>query len=95
MIENDKTYVISAWIKTSREIELNSHVLNINRVADNSYRVGLSDTLFKPYWKKYSWIYNSGSDHSGEYQTRHIIYIDTDLPLEVYWCGFQIEKKDH
>ena len=93
-IEDNKTYAISAWMKASRNQSFNGHLLNINRDSDNTYRVGDGIDLTTA-WERYSWIYNSGTGHAGEYQTRHIIYIDDNLPLEVYWSGFQIEEKDH
>jgi len=91
-IEDNKTYTISAWMKASRNQIFNGHLLNINRASDNAYRLG-GDISLSTEWERYSWVYNSGTGHAGEYQTRHIIYIDDDLPLEIYWSGFQVEEK--
>ena len=93
-ILDNKTYTISGYMKASRNISFNGHCLNINRISDNTYRLagGFSVTTD---WKRYSWTYDSGSGHAGLYQSRHIIYDDSDLPLEIYWCGFQVEEKPY
>ncbi len=93
-IEDNTTYIISAWMKASRDQSFNGLLLDINRPSDNAYRTGDGIDLTTE-WTRYSWTYNAGSGHAGQYHTRHIIYIDDNLPLEVYWSGFQIEEKDH
>ena len=92
-IEDNKTYTISAWMKASRNQDFNGHLLNINRPADNVYRTG-DIIVLTTEWKRYSWVYNSGTGHAGQYHTRHIIYIDNP-PLEIYWSGFQVEEKSY
>lgn len=89
-IQDNKTYIISAYMKANRDENLNAHVLNINREADNAYRTSGSYNL-STNWQKYSWVYNSSIGHSGQYHSRHIIYVDNDLPFETYWSGFKVE----
>jgi len=91
-IENNTTYIISAYIKANRNQSFNGHLLNINRPSDNRYKTSSGFDVTTE-WQRYYWVYNSSSDDAGTYHTRHIIYIDDNLPLEVYWSGFQIEKK--
>ncbi|MFP4514824.1 MAG: LamG domain-containing protein [Parcubacteria group bacterium] len=91
-IENNTTYIISAYIKANRNQSFNGHVLNINRPSDNRYKTSSGFDVTTE-WQRYYWVYNSSSDDAGTYQAKHIIYIDDNLPLEVYWSGFQIEEK--
>jgi hypothetical protein len=90
-IEDNKTYIISAYLKASRNESFNGHILNINRPSDNAYRTSGTSNITTQ-WQKYSWIYESGSGHAGSYHTKHIIYVDNDLPLEVYWSGLEIRE---
>lgn len=94
-ITNNTTYTISVYMKASTNVTLDPYCLCINRIADNAYRTAAVNFYLTTTWQRYSWTYTSGSDHAGTYQSRHIIYIDNDLPIEIYWCGFQIEQKDH
>jgi len=92
-IKNDTTYVVSGWVKASRPVYVSGYFLSINRPLDNAYRLGTAQTLTTD-WVRYSWIYNAGSGHAGTYLSRDIIYIDDDLPLDIYWSGFQVEERD-
>jgi hypothetical protein len=95
-IEDNKTYTISCWVKSNKNKILNhNYTLCINRANDNTYRIPSSPLTVTTEWVRYSWIYNSGTGHSGNYRTRHIVYDDDDLPLDVYWSGFQIEEKSY
>lgn len=94
-IENNRIYTISAYMRSNQpSVSVLGYALCINRYSDNSYRLGSSITLSTE-WQRISWIYVSGSDHAGRYKSRHIIYNDDNLPLEVYWCGFQVEEKPY
>ena len=95
-IENNKTYSISCWMKANHEQSVDSNLyLCINRSSDNTYRYNPSIYLTTE-WVRYSWTYVSGADHSGTtYISRHIVYDNDNLPLEVYWCGFQVEEKSY
>jgi hypothetical protein len=94
-IENNKTYAISAWIKANKDASVRGHALCINRRADNTYRVPPFNLPLTTEWQRFSWVYETGADHAGAYCARHIIYNDQDLPLEIYWCGFQVEEKSY
>lgn len=94
-IKDNTTYTISCYMKSSIPVTVNQYALCINRNVDNKYRVG-NDINLTTEWKRYYWVYNSLSGHSGTtYQGRHIIYLDNDLPISVYWCGFQVEEGDY
>ena len=89
-IEDSKNYIISAWMKASQTVTLNGYAIDLNRASDNAYRTGTTPIL-NTSWQRVSWIYNSGLNHAGNYQSRQIIYVDNDLPLDVYWSDFQVE----
>ena len=90
-IENNKTYIVSAWIKANQTVNnISAHILNINRTADNAYRTGGTYNLTTS-WQRFFWVYSAGADHAGSYKSRHIIYDDTGLPLDIYWTGFTVE----
>lgn len=93
-IEDNKVYTISAWMKSNISVTVNGYALDINRASDNTYRTGPSISLTTE-WKRYSWTYTSGTGHAGIYQARNIIYVDDNLPFEIYWSGFQVEEKPY
>lgn len=91
-IENNKTYIVSAYLKASRNISgIQPYVIGLNRTVDNAYRNGPTLNLTTE-WQRYSWVYNTGSDHAGIYSNRGIVYENNSLPLEVYWSGFQVQE---
>ncbi len=92
-IKDNTTYIISAWMKASRNVYVSAYVLCINRISDNAYRTGPSGLDLTTQWQRFSWVYHAEAGHAGDYQARHIIYADENLPLEVCWCGFQVEKQ--
>jgi hypothetical protein len=82
-------------MKANKDVTVSPHGLNLNRPSDNAYRTGSTISL-NTEWKRVVWQYNSGSDHEGLYHSRGIIYNDGgDLPLEIYWAGFQVEEKEN
>ncbi|MCL4354800.1 DUF2341 domain-containing protein [Patescibacteria group bacterium] len=90
-IEDSKRYIVSSWIKGSRaETNLSQYATDLNRISDNAYRTS-SVIQLTTNWQRTSWIYNSAAGHAGTYQSRGIVYVDTNLPLDVMWSGFQIE----
>ncbi len=95
-IEDNTTYTISVYMKASRKVtNLNGYATCINKQSSNSYRVGINPNLDTE-WQRFYWTYTSGVGHAGnDYMSRHIIYIDDNLPVDIYWCGFMVEKKDH
>ncbi len=93
-IEDNKVYTISAYMKANMNVSLIAYALSLNRTADNAYRVG-SDMNLTTNWQKITWTYNSGTGSGGSYVARSIVYIDNNLPLEVYWCCFQVEGKSY
>lgn len=95
IIEDNKTYNISCYMKASYNVTLNGYCLDLNRIADNAYRVNNTSFNITTEWVRYSWVYNSIIGQSGLYHSRGIIYVDNNLPLDVYWCGFQVEEKSH
>jgi hypothetical protein len=94
-IENNKTYTISCYMKSSYPTTLNGYCLDLNRATDNAYRIYSPGFNLTTDWVRCMWIYNSGSSDAGIYHTTGIIYNDTDLPIDIYWCEFQVEEKDH
>jgi len=94
-IEDNATYVISGWMRASRDVYVDAYALCINRISDNVYRTGPSGLSLTTQWQRFSWVYSAEAGHAGDYQARHIIYADENLPLEVYWSGFQVEKKPY
>ena len=92
-IEDNKTYTVSGWMKANQNVSVEGYALCINRPSDNAYRVGPVLNLTTE-WKRYSWIYKSGVGHAGDYVHRGIIYTDENLPVDIYWCGFQVEERE-
>jgi hypothetical protein len=91
-IQDNRSYIVSAWMKVNRnESGMSTHALNINRPSDNAYRLAAGSFNLTTDWQRISWIYNSSTGHAGSYYTRNIIYVDTNLPLETYWSGLQVE----
>lgn len=93
-IQDNKTYIVSVWMKANKNADVSNYALSLNRASDNAYRVGPLISLTTQ-WQRYSWTYNSSAGHAGVYHSRNIIYNDSDLPLEVYWSGFQVEEKSY
>lgn len=89
-IQDSRTYIVSSYLKASRNETTGAYTLDINRDADNAYRTNGNINL-TPNWQRYSWVYSAGVGHSGQYHARNIIYVDTDLPFETYWSGFKVE----
>ena len=91
-IEDSKKYIVSSWMKASRtESNVLSYALDLNRGSDNAYRLGSNINLTTS-WQNIYWTYNAGVGHSGSYRSRGIVYIDNNLPVEIYWSGFQVEE---
>lgn len=95
-IEDNKVYTVSMYMKADRAgiSGLSGYATCINRPSDNAYRTGITPTLTTE-WQRFSWVYTTTTGHAGTYCSRHIIYVDSGLPIEIYWCGFQVEEKDH
>ena len=94
-IEDGKTYTISCYMKASRNVTINRYGLDINRIEDNYYRIATVDFDLTTEWQRIVWVYNAVTGHAGIYQSRQIIYNDDNLPLYIYWCGFQVEQKSY
>lgn len=94
MIESGKTYTLSCYMKSSYSVTLNPYSYCLNRTADNYYKNGNEITVTTE-WKRFTWTFTTTNTENGNYALRGIIYIDDNLPLEVYWCGYQIEQKSH
>lgn len=93
-IVEGKTYTISCYLKANKPVAVNRYVLAINRSSDNYYITGGGDINLTTEWVKHSWTLTGTASNAGTYKNRSIIYNDAELPLAVYWCGFQIEEKD-
>lgn len=93
LIEDNKTYTVSGWMKASSDVVVNGYALDINRGSDNKYITNGGSFNLTTNWQRYSWTFTTGVGDAGVYQSRHIIYLDDNLPLEVYWSGFQVEQK--
>lgn len=98
-IENNKTYAVSCWMKSNQIVTpvTSAYNLTLNRQSDNACRT-CYPTAFNltPEWQRIVWIYNSGSDHYGtDYQVRSLVYDDVSLPLEIYFCGMQVEEQPY
>lgn len=90
-ITDNHTYIVSAWMKGNQSVSLgNGYGLALNRTADNIYRTGPTISV-TPTWQQKSWVYSAGTGHAGSYKFRDIIYVDSGLPLDVYWSGVQVE----
>jgi hypothetical protein len=94
-IADNTTYVVSGYMKASRNISVNGYCLSLNRGSDNVYRTNGVGYNLTTEWQRFSWVYNSGTGHAGTYSIRSIVYDDDNLPLEVYWCGLQVEQKSY
>lgn len=97
-IEVGKTYTISCYMKANQNItpiySQYSICINDNGGGGGNYELPSNPLYLTTDWQRFSWSYVA--DWSGTtYQSRHIVYEDISLPLEVYWCGFQVEEKDH
>jgi Concanavalin A-like lectin/glucanases superfamily len=87
-----KTYYVSCWMKASRPLTLNGYALDLNRNADNAYRIGATPVLTTE-WSLIKWNYTCAAGEGGNtYHSRQIVYVDDLLPTEIYWCGFQVEE---
>ncbi|MBM3228336.1 LamG domain-containing protein [Candidatus Pacearchaeota archaeon] len=93
-IKNNTVYTVSAWMKANQSVTVNGYALDLNRPSDNAYRVG-SNIQLTTEWQRYFWVYSAGSDHAGNYWARNIIYVDDNLPIEIYWSGFQVEERSY
>ena len=93
-IVSGKTYTLSCYMKASQSIYLNAYSYSINRAVDNYYKNGDAISLSTE-WERIIWTFTAGNDESGIYLLRGIIYEDNDLPLDIYWCGYQIEENSH
>lgn len=92
-IEDGKTYTISAWMRSDKPVTLNSYAMCISRPSDNTYRNPSFDVALTPEWKRFVWTYTAGTGHAGDYVHRGIVYHDEDLPVDISWCGFQVEER--
>ena len=91
-LEEGKTYTISCYMKANKTVTVSGHALALNRNSDNQYRVP-ADFNLTTEWVKQQWTYTCGVGEGGTtYHFRQIIYNDTNLPVEVYWCALQIEE---
>ena len=88
------TYTLSCYMKASSIVSLDGHSYGINRDSDNYYKPGNYITLSTE-WQRITWTFVINSGEEGIYQMRNIIYTDSNLPLTVYWCGYQVEQKLH
>jgi hypothetical protein len=86
------TYNISCYMRANVATTVSGHTLALNRDSDNAYRVP-ADIALTTDWVKQTWIYTCAVGEGGTtYHFRQIVYNDTQLPLEVYWCGLQISE---
>ena len=86
------TYNISCYMRANVATTVSGHTLALNRDSDNAYRVP-ADIALTTDWVKQTWIYTCAVGEGGAtYHFRQIVYNDTQLPLEVYWCGLQISE---
>jgi hypothetical protein len=84
------TYNISCYMRANAATTVSGHTLALNRDSDNAYRVP-ADISLTTDWVKQTWTYTCAVGEGGTtYHFRQIVYNDTQLPLEVYWCGLQI-----
>lgn len=84
------TYIITCYMKSNAVTTVSGHTLALNRDSDNAYRVP-ADIALTTDWVKQSWTYTCAVGEGGTtYHFRQIVYNDTSLPVEVYWCGLQI-----
>jgi len=87
-----KTYVITCYMRSNIVTTVSGHTLALNRDSDNAYRVP-ADIALTTDWVKQSWTYTCAVGEGGTtYHFRQIVYNDTFLPVEVYWCGLQISE---
>lgn len=89
------TYTVSGYMKASRPFVANSYSLCLNRTVDNVYITGLSSCSLTTEWQRFSYTFTATSDNAGDLVVRTIIYVDDDLPIDIYWSGIQVEAKDH
>ena len=94
-IEAGKTYTVSVYVKASREFSDSHYSFNINRGSDNNYITSGQSITFTTEWKRISWTFTATSAQAGSYGEMSIVYNDGQADYYVYYCGFQIEAKDH
>ena len=86
------TYTVSCYMRANTNVTVSGHTLALNRWADNGYRVP-ADINLTPTWTRQSWLYTCGVGEGGTtYGLRQIVYNDDLLPLEIFWCGLQVEE---
>lgn len=93
-LEDGKTYTVSAWMKASDAVELNGYAIALNRGTDNKY-IASGNYSLTTEWQRFSYTFTTATGDAGDWRNRSIVYIDEALPIEIYWCGFQVEERDY
>ncbi|HQN16807.1 MAG TPA: T9SS type A sorting domain-containing protein [Bacteroidales bacterium] len=91
-LDANTTYTISVWMKASTNLSVNGYAHCLNRPLDNLY-ITTSGYSLTTNWQRYQYTITTTSSQNGTYVIRSIIYDDSGLPIQVYWCGTQVEKK--
>lgn len=95
ILEANKTYTMSIWIKASRNFSDSSYSFNINRGSDNYYINYGQSVKFTTEWTRISRTFTTNNSQAGNYGEMSIIYDNGVTDYYVYFSGFQIEEKDH
>lgn len=92
ILENNTTYTMTIWIKSSIAFSGSSYNFNINRQSDNHYITYGSGLSITTSWKKFVKTFTTTSSEAGYYGEMGIIYNDSTTNYDIFFSGFKIEK---